>query len=993
MMKSKFFWMLIFSCFLSPLWGQVNLVELKQNGESVYLSFSDISKPGIINCSVPNIGSVQCLGVSNCKECEELAMGSNRAYAIQQGKKFLIGDLPKGAKITESMYLIPISMKEKLVKCNCKEKSIYSNFAGDCESACQIAMGGKEPVGYPIDTVYQGANGAGTRDAVPRARGRPGLRHETAPKPDKENTLANAQNSVTTGKVIDTANSITQGKPSLIGLEQEGIHTTTYNAKKSGSGSSNKPKQETTTLGEISALAPLKKTGTPEGEVDTTNQSAQKLVEVKTLGDLVSYRQTNEKDSPDSLTSSKLKVPPSVRGVVIDKKLFVKSNKNEVIIDAKENTLANAQNSVTTGKGIDTGNSVTQGKPSLIGLEQDGIHTTTYNAKKSGSGSSNKPKQETTTLGEISALGSKTGTPEGEVDTIYQGANGAGTRAAVPSARGRPGLRSETAPKPDKENTLANTQIAVTTGKGIDTGNSVTQGKPSLIGLEQDGIHTTIYAAKGKGGGSNKPKQKTTTLGEISALGSTTGTPEGEVDTIYQGANGAGTRAAVPSARGRPGLRSETAPKPAKENTLVNTQNSATTGKGIDTGNSLTQGKPSLIGLEQEGIHTTTYAAKGGGSNKPKQETTTLGEISALGSKTGTPEGEVDTIYQGANGAGTRDAVPRARGRPGLRHETAPKPDKENTLINTQNSVTTGKGIDTGNSITQGKPSLIGLEQEGIHTTTYKAKGSGSNKPKQETTTLGEISAKQSGGGNKPKQETTTLGDISARQSGGGNVPKPKAETKPLGDISAVAELKTTGAGNANEFLGIQATQRSVNVEESYKALISSSGKTSIIPLYQLKAGDPGFYKESFWPKMYLASDTTYIASNNKVSVLTQKSVLYFHVQFLSGNKQAVNEICFPVQIDAISKTQGAAYLLNTMLEIKNMVLQSEELKGKSVETKTYVSEYPKPYSLVMPYLTEEGQLFMVSSESGVALSFLSPKISMVLQKSILNGFKQTYKP
>ncbi|MFY8021319.1 MAG: hypothetical protein ACOVP1_08985 [Bacteroidia bacterium] len=760
-MKSKFFWMLIFSCFLSPLLGQVNLVELKQNGESVYLSFSDISKPGIINCSVPNIGSVQCLGVSNCKECEELAMGSNRAYAIQQGKKFLIGDLPKGAKITESMYLIPISMKEKLVKCNCKEKSIYSNFAGDCESACQIAIGGKEPVGYPIDTVYQGANGAGTRNSIPRARGRPGLRHETAPKPDKENTLANSQNSATTGKGIDTGNSITQGKPSLIGLEQEGIHTTTYNSIMSKNGSNPKPKQETTTLGEISALAPLKKTGTTEGEVYTTNQSAPKLAEVKTLGDLVSYRQTNEKDSPDSLTSSKLRVPPSVQGVVINKRLYGKPKKNEVIIDAKENTLANSQNSATTGKGIDTGNSITQGKPSLIGLEQEGIHTTTYNSIMSKNGSNPKPKQETTTLGEISALAplKKTGTTEGEVYTTNQSA-------------------------------------------------------PKLAEVK--------------------------TLGDLVSYRQTN--EKDSPDSLTS------SKLRVP---------------PSVQGVVINKR---------------------LFG-------------------KPKKNEVII------------------------------DA-------------------KENTLANAQNSVKTGKGIDTGNSITQGKPSLIGLEQDGIHTTTYNS-----------------IMSKN-GSNPKPKQETTTLGEI-----------------------SALAELKTTVAGNANEFLAIQATQRNVNVEESYKALISSSGKTSIIPLYQPKAGDPGFYKESFWPKMYLASDTTYIASNNKVSVLTQKSVLFFHVQFLSGNKQAVNEICFPVQIDAISKSQGAAYLLNTMLEIKNMVLQSEELKGKSVETKTYVSEYPKPYSLVMPYLTEEGQLFMVSSESGVALSFLSPKISMVLQKSILNGFKQTYKP
>ena len=166
----------------------------------------------------------------------------------------------------------------------------------------------------------------------------------------------------------------------------------------------------------------------------------------------------------------------------------IKEGKNAGVIDGKNyyfhQEVKTLGDLVSYQKGAEPTQDTIQAKPSLIGLEQEGIHTSTYNGKQNNQ----KPKQETTTLGEISALWDKNKFPYGIVvfnNSSYgydkaeniqewmkdsknlkgkgeltvpvfiipitlkdsfptiQAANGAGTRAAVPSARGKPGLRRE----------------------------------------------------------------------------------------------------------------------------------------------------------------------------------------------------------------------------------------------------------------------------------------------------------------------------------------------------------------------------------------------------------------------------------------------------------------------------------------------------------------------------------------------------------------------
>jgi hypothetical protein len=328
------------------------------------------------------------------------------------------------------------------------------------------------------------------------------------------------------------------------------------------------------------------------------------------------------------------------------------------------------------------------------------------------------------------------------------------------------------------------------------------------------------------------------------------------LDTVVQAANGAGTRLAIPSARSRPGLRNERGPEPPKEATVA--ANAQSVGQGKGGANANENFKKSSGNLASNGI-------------------------------TQTPDDGIalDTVVQAANGAGTRLAIPSARSRPGLRNERGPAPGKETAVGNQQ------------------------------------------------------LQDNQIGNNAEPKQETSTLGELSANQ-------------------------------------------RTADFEASFNALINASKKSALIPFYAVKQGDLGFYSPSRLPKLIQGKDTFYIASKKSVSELVQTGMVYYHLQVLSPRGSAVNEMCFPVKVSTSDLIKPAAALLEIGRQVQNSVLGSDELSGKLVQTRVYISETAKPYSMIMPYLTDQAVLFMVSTESGVVLSFTQKMIEASLQKRLL---------
>ncbi|MCK6611360.1 MAG: hypothetical protein L6Q78_09970, partial [Bacteroidia bacterium] len=254
-------------------------------------------------------------------------------------------------------------------------------------------------------------------------------------------------------------------------------------------------------------------------------------------------------------------------------------------------------------------------------------------------------------------------------DTSIQAANGAGTRSAIPSTRNKPGLRREGVPQPEPyETTEINGQQ--TGAERADT-NSVNglRVPPSIRGVV---IDKKLFRKDKKG--FVQPVSSPGNASGVAGLG------EDLTDTLVQEGNGAGNRSAIPSTRNKPGLRSDAPPTPGKEqSTSAQGQTSGqekgisnqsnqnkpraevkTLGDlvsyrtGVDSSQDTIQAKPSFIGLEQEGIHTSTYNSKQN-NPKPKQETTTLGEISALAAlKTGQTGSAKDTsqVEVSAKGGG-----------------------------------------------------------------------------------------------------------------------------------------------------------------------------------------------------------------------------------------------------------------------------------------------------------------------------------------------------
>ncbi|MCK6611359.1 MAG: hypothetical protein L6Q78_09965, partial [Bacteroidia bacterium] len=239
----------------------------------------------------------------------------------------------------------------------------------------------------------------------------------------------------------------------------------------------------------------------------------------------------------------------------------------------------------------------------------------------------------------------------------------------------------------------------------------------------------------------------------------------------------------------------------------------------------------------------------------------------------------------------------------------------------------------------------------------------------------------------------TSQVEVSAKgggKGGNGGNSKPKQETTTLGEISALAALKTSTNTPVEAYLEMQANQRQVDFDESFKALVSASKRKAIVPAYLVKPNDPLFYTTALWSRIRQGNDTCFVASKFTAKELVQVGLIYVHVQFLAPSGLPVNEVCIPVKLPASSALQPTSSVLGLALDVQKAVLNSDELKGQQIGTKLFVSERPKPYSLIMPYLTEDIGLFMVSTESGVVLSFSEVPMAESLQQLVLEGFKQS---